>query len=402
MFASDLPPGDPGEPLDDGDLLVVLEAQQRLIQAEQVELLSMIAEADQRRSFDEDAYTSMTAYLVHRLGVSPGRAKGMVELARSLRQMPTVRSEAEKGLISVDKLRVLAHARSRHPDEFPEVEALFTRQARQLSVRELRRVVDYWSQALLEADDDPDPGVRPGLRASRNLDGSVHLEADLAAEAGERVMAAVDAIAGDRLHKADETDRRGLSELRADALVDLADRYLTSTDRPQVGGERPHLSVSVDLPTLCGDDYTLAETSTGSLLHPRVLRRIACDAAVRRVVLDADGHPLDVGRATRTVPPAIRAAVVGRDRQCIFPGCDRPPDWCDAHHVIHWTDGGPTAVWNLVLVCRHHHRAVHELGFGLTHDGKGGLTITRPTGSTLARLLDHVGTHHPGYPHAPP
>jgi hypothetical protein len=75
---------------------------------------------------------------------------------------------------------------------------------------------------------------------------------------------------------------------------------------------------------------------------------------------------LDVGRRTRTVPPAIRTALVVRDRGCAFPGCDRPPSWTDAHHLEHWADGGPTALDNLVLLCRRHHRAVHEGGWRLT------------------------------------
>jgi hypothetical protein len=81
-----------------------------------------------------------------------------------------------------------------------------------------------------------------------------------------------------------------------------------------------------------------------------------------RVVMAGRSEPLDVGRRTPVVPPAMRRAVIVRDRHCRFPGCDRPHTWCDAHHVVHWADGGPTAVPNLVLLCRRHHRLVHERG----------------------------------------
>jgi len=93
----------------------------------------------------------------------------------------------------------------------------------------------------------------------------------------------------------------------------------------------------------------------------RPSRRIACDAAVVVMRHAPDGTPLDVGRKTRTIPPAIRRALAARDRQCRFPGCSAKH--CDAHHVRHWADGGTTCLDNLVLLCRRHHRAVHEEGF---------------------------------------
>jgi HNH endonuclease len=73
--------------------------------------------------------------------------------------------------------------------------------------------------------------------------------------------------------------------------------------------------------------------------------------------------PLSVGRATRTIPTHIRTALCLRDQGCRFPGCDRPPAWTDGHHIIHWADGGPTALDNLVSLCRRHHRSVHEEGW---------------------------------------
>lgn len=94
-------------------------------------------------------------------------------------------------------------------------------------------------------------------------------------------------------------------------------------------------------------------------------------------------EPLDVGRRTPVVPPAVRRAVIVRDRTCRFPGCDRPHAWCDAHHVEHWADGGPTALRNLVLLCRRHHRMVHAPGgFGLRIE-EGTSVFRRPDGSML-------------------
>jgi hypothetical protein len=102
-----------------------------------------------------------------------------------------------------------------------------------------------------------------------------------------------------------------------------------------------------------------------------------------RVVMAAGSEPLDVGRRTAVVSPALRRAVVLRDHHCRFPGCDRPPAWCDAHHVRHWADGGSTSLENLLLLCRRHHRLVHaRRGFDVQIvDGEP--TFRRPDGSVI-------------------
>jgi 5-methylcytosine-specific restriction endonuclease McrA len=101
------------------------------------------------------------------------------------------------------------------------------------------------------------------------------------------------------------------------------------------------------------------------------------------VVLAGPSEPLDVGRRTPVVPPGMRRAVILRDRHCRFPGCDRPQTWCDVHHVVHWADGGPTSLPNLVLLCRRHHGMVHgRSGFRLTMES-GHPVFRRPDGSVL-------------------
>jgi hypothetical protein len=123
-----------------------------------------------------------------------------------------------------------------------------------------------------------------------------------------------------------------------------------------------------------------------------VARRLSCDASVMRVVLSGRSEPLDVGRRTSIVPPAIRRAVIVRDRHCRFPGCDRPQAWCDAHHVVHWADGGPTALANLLLLCRRHHGMVHRSGgFGLKLM-EGRPIFRRPTGRSwrIGHLRDAI------------
>ncbi len=114
-----------------------------------------------------------------------------------------------------------------------------------------------------------------------------------------------------------------------------------------------------------------------------VARRLGCDASVTRVVMAGASQPLDVGRRTPVVSPAIRRAVIVRDRGCRFPGCDRPHTWCDAHHVVHWADGGSTSVANLALLCRHHHNAIHRRG-GFRVAVEDGIPVfRRPDGTML-------------------
>jgi len=87
---------------------------------------------------------------------------------------------------------------------------------------------------------------------------------------------------------------------------------------------------------------------------------LACDAGVSRIITNGKSEPLDVGRRTRVVPPALRRAVIARGGHCVEPGCDCPPEWCDVHHIVHWIDGGETTLDNLELKCLQHHRDEHE------------------------------------------
>jgi hypothetical protein len=148
-----------------------------------------------------------------------------------------------------------------------------------------------------------------------------------------------------------------------------------------VAGERPHLTLTVGIEALVGEG--VGELDHAGPVGTELARRLACDASVRRVVVGPGSEPLDVGRRTSVVPAALRRAVIVRDHCCRSPRCDRPQAWCDAHHVVHWADGGPTALHNLLLLCRRHHRMVHASGgFGLTLE-EGRAVFRRPDRSVL-------------------
>src|SRR5918999_1509099 len=130
----------------------------------------------------------------------------------------------------------------------------------------------------------------------------------------------------------------------------MADTLLGSGPVARNGGERYQVVVHVDAATLGGEsDEGLGELEHGSALHPETARRLACDAAVVRI-LEREGRPLSVGRKTRSVPPALRRALQSRDRGCRFPGCTSSCS-VDAHHIEHWANGGPTDLSNLVQLC---------------------------------------------------
>ena len=152
---------------------------------------------------------------------------------------------------------------------------------------------------------------------------------------------------------------------------------LSAGELPQTGGERPHATLTLDIaPHLPGSDGTpVGHTANGGVLIGSTLERILCDASITRVVTRGPSEVLDIGRKTRIVPPAIRRALAIRDGGCVGHNCDRPPAWTDAHHVIHWTRGGPTALDWLALLCRQHHIVVHDDGWVCVRDGTGWIAL---------------------------
>jgi hypothetical protein len=167
-------------------------------------------------------------------------------------------------------------------------------------------------------------------------------------------------------------------------MIDLA---LDHDGAPRAGGQRPHTTIAIDFEDLKkGLGFTTDHGMPGTLnpteraITAENARRLACDAEVLPMVLGGDSLPLDVGRAKRTAPTHIRAALLQRDGACAFPGCDRPPGTPEAHHARHWLDGGPTELANMVMVCGHHHRTLHNQRWDIDmHNGRPVFTPPPPT-----------------------
>ncbi|MGI5132230.1 DUF222 domain-containing protein [Pseudonocardia sp. CA-107938] len=237
------------------------------------------------------------------------------------------------------------------------IEASLGEAARSFTPREVRVM---GLELLAAADlDGPEPDERPGrneLHMGANADGSGWLRGQFEDPlAFAAIRTAIEA------RTRPTADNRGTTaaERNAAALAEICGFALDHGASGEVGGERPRVTVTLRLDDL-EDRARTAMLDTGGQLTPGQLRRLLCDAHLVPVVLDGDSQPLDVGRTHRLVPPWLRRAVALRDHGCAHPGCDRPPSWCEVHHVIEWQHGGATALDNLVMLCCQHHDQVHS------------------------------------------
>jgi hypothetical protein len=333
----------------------------RLIDASSAQLLVLVAEMDRRQIPRTEHELSTTAWLRHFCHMTATEASGTVKTARSLVEMPTIAEQAVAGNIVPNGLRLLAQARDKHPDEFADHETVFAEVATYLDTLDLRRAVSHWEQQVdypAALDDTETARQRRRFYCNQTYAGMWSTSGDLDPESGHVVATALHSRTDPA--NLDAADRRSMPQRNADALVDICRFWLDHSDDTALsGGERPHITVTVPYATLTGGEQRLGEID-GAAIDPEAIRRLACDAGIVRIVVDGESQPLDVGRRVRTVTPAIRRALELRDGGCAWAGCTAPASWCDAHHIIHWADGGVTALINLVLLCRRHHMAVHN------------------------------------------
>jgi hypothetical protein len=361
---------------------------QRAGQALEAERLRRLSEIHRRQTHRREGYLSTASWLVarHRLGWTA--ASKDIRTARSLERMPRTKEALSTGELTPASVQMLVWARQAHPAQFRASEDSLVEAARRLPARQLQHTVSHWRQKL-----DWEQGLKEAerLREQRRLTvsttilGMVRVDGDLDPETGETMLAALRNCLDAERRRKDPDDERTPTQRRVDALGEICRRWLDASDRPLVAGERPHVAVVVDLQALTGQAGDRSDFDHVGPVHPEIVRRWACDASVSRVITRGGSEPLDVGRRTPVVPAPMRRAVIVRDRHCGFPGCDHPPPWCDAHHIEHWADGGMTAVSNLVLLCRRHHRLVHQPG-GFTLELMDGRPVfKRPDGSLLNR-----------------
>nr|MDJ0940862.1 DUF222 domain-containing protein [Woeseiaceae bacterium] len=224
-------------------------------------------------------------------------------------------------------------------------------------VSQYRRV-----EKLREPDHAQELYERRELTYRYDEDGCVVIKAKLPAEDGELVIRALERaidVSPEGTASAETSERREpVSARRADALREVAETYLNNPENAGTTADR--YQVVVHVREDC--DAQKAHLENGPHVSAETSDRIACDCCVSTIEVDASGEPLNIGRRTRSIPPPMRRALQARDGGCRFPGCTSHR-FCDGHHIEHWQNGGETSLDNLVLLCRHHHRLVHEGGF---------------------------------------
>ncbi|MDN5913798.1 MAG: HNH endonuclease [Pseudonocardia sp.] len=213
-----------------------------------------------------------------------------------------------------------------------------------------------------EPDDRPEPEInelrlvrhrnRPGGKITGRFDDAAMFDT---------IATVIDA----KSKPASSDETREPAQRQAEALAEVCGFALEHGPTslvPETGGRRPQISVIVRLEDL-EKRARSGMLDFGGQTSPETLRMLACDAAVIPIVMNGNGQPLDVGRATRTIPDGLRRAVTARDTGCAHPGCDRPPSWSEIHHILPWEELGDTKLENLVMLCRRHHRLIHHSGW---------------------------------------
>jgi hypothetical protein len=324
-------------------------------------MLVLTNEMDRRRVTEGVHGLSMTAWLGHSCRMTAREASGTLKTARALAGMPLVAEQAVTGSIVTSGVNLLTRARDRHPEAFIDHEPIFADAGTYLDARDLRIAVEHWDQqvdfegALDEVEDD---ALNRELFFNQSYQGKWDIQGRFGVTDGHVINTALRGyIQGTYL---DGDDKRPMPQRLADAQVGICRFWLDHNNNVETsGGEKPHITVTVDYDILTGTKEQLPELD-GYAIDPETLRRWACDAGIVRIVLDGDSQPIDVGRRTRTIPPALRRALDLRDQGCVWEGCHAPASWCDAHHIVHWVNGGDTNLTNTQLLCRKHHTRTHK------------------------------------------
>jgi 5-methylcytosine-specific restriction endonuclease McrA len=352
-------------------------------------LLALIREFDARGGWNT-GFRSCAEWLAWRIGLDLGAARERVRVAHALATLPRLAEALARGQLSYAKVRALTRVAT------PETEARLLAVGRAGTAAHVERIVRGWRRVdrQAEAREVARQHAARALHVHREDDGTVVLRGRLAPEMGALLLRALDAAretlyqrrraaGGPALDPALAPPTR--PQQQADALGLLAETALHHALDPGAPGERYQVVVHVDAAVLA-DPAQAGQSELEEVGHvsAETSRRLACDAS--RVVMrhDHEGRVVAVGARTRAIPPALRRALQHRDGTCRFPGCEVRVG--QGHHVRHWARGGPTVLTNLVLLCRRHHRAVHEEGYQVAREPDGAFRFRRPDGRALPEV----------------
>jgi hypothetical protein len=356
-----------------------LIALRRHINGCEAEFTRRLTRFDKGQGYKASAALTAKAWLRWKCNFSPSAASDRVDVSRELARLPQTTEAFAEGEFSYQHAAMIARTAEALADKMEaNAETIMVTAAKELDLARLR-VVTMQLRHFMDHDSVLDDANESHelrfLNLSQTLDGVFYLNGRLDAEGGATVQAALNALSGPPAPE----DKRAPRERRADAFVELARRQLDGGQLPEVGGQRPHLAVTVDMATLAKRPGSwAAELEWTQPIPAETARRLACDAAITPIFLGSESDQPRAGLTTRSISGSQRKALVARDKGCRFPGCDRPPDWTDAHHLQHWADGGKHVMENLVLLCRRHHRKVHEEGWRLIVVGDGDVAAVPP------------------------
>lgn len=367
------------ERMGDEELGEELVAMRRSIDRLEAQFSRRLVRFEEVKGYETAGAANLISWLRWKCRMGTSSAARRLHMARQLIELPETESAWRRGDISTGHAAVIG----RTVDELGG-DAARTAEPVLLDAAEHMNPGHVWLVGQ-QVRHTIDPGgalaaanaahARRRFSLTTSLDGAIELAGLLDAEGGALVRAAIDALT-----RPLPGDDRVASQRRADALVELARRQLDDGSLPGTGGQRPHVTVTIPATVLRGGGggSPPAELEWVGPIVDEAALRLSCDGVCTTVTVDDEGSPVGVGRATRTIPPSLRRALVVRDRGCRFPGCDRPPPWTDAHHIVHWGRGGTTELCNLVLLCRPHHRFVHEDGWSIELTGDGEVVTAPP------------------------
>jgi hypothetical protein len=317
-----------------------------------------------------DGTATVVTWLSRTCGMSATSAADRVCVGTQLESLPKIAEALSSGEIGYQSASLLCHLRDQLGDKrdlFDEDDMLDL--ARKHSVASLRYLCRY-ARHVADPDgffnDAEADYSRRRLHISLMSDGMHAIDGVLDPAGGAALRTALDSLA----KRLGPDDDRTHSQRMADSLVEMAHHAMDEGKLPRRNGVKPHVSLTTTLEGLKNEvGAPPADLELSLPISTRTLERIACDSTISRVLL-ADSVVIDVGRATRVVTAPTRRALRTRDRGCRWPGCDRQVNWSTPHHIVAWSRGGPTNLPNLVLLCFHHHRLVHEGGWQIVKSGR--------------------------------
>ena len=370
------------------------------IHAATYRLLTLIREFDENEYWGLPGLCSCAHWLNFQCGIGMNAAREKVRVAHALKDLPLISEAFRRGELSYSKVRAM----TRIADASNEDYLLMI--ARHGTAHHVEKLVSKYRRC--ERQQDPDNASRQQekreLYCGFDDDGSVIIRGRLPAEQGALIMKALE-LAMDRGGNAAEdvtadhvpsgvnpetSGREPFHARRADALAVIAESYLNGEAGDNATADRYQVVLHVTAETLDSvqttsrEDTAVSHLDDGPGVTAETARRIDCDASIVRLHEHEDGEPLAIGRKSRTIPPAIRRALRARDDGCRFPGCTHR-SFLDGHHIEHWADGGETGLDNLLQLCRHHHRLVHEGGYQCGKDEQGNLQFRDPRERVLNR-----------------